>query len=84
MFEKPTLQKRCIVKTCEAYPCFGYGLPSWKIPMVFACAQHRDKLGTGDGKGISFPRQAVSVAGGGVKPSRQPPASPRLDLFSGV
>ena len=72
-------EKTCIAKGCTDYSCFGYGLPSWKIPMRFACAQHKNML---------TPVPAVSTtagmtAGGGGK-KHKPPATPGFDLFGGV
>jgi len=67
------LDKACVVAGCQAYPLFGFGLPSGRLPMRWACADHRSNLTSGVAGAPFLPSQERA---GALPGSRAPaPAS---------
>lgn len=70
------MDKHCHVKGCTAYPCFGFGLPSWRQGIRWACGQHREGLNERDATAATS-RPAPPQAKGKATPSAT------ADLFGG-
>jgi deoxycytidylate deaminase len=63
------IEKRCIASGCNDYPAFGWGLPSSKQPMQWACAAHRNRIGPQQ----QPPLSGVGRSGGGGLKGASPP-----------
>lgn len=38
------IDKTCVAEGCAGHPCFGWGLPSWRQGMRWACWAHKAML----------------------------------------